>query len=185
MATLKTNNTSLSPSVDKKPSTQSEYAVLHEKFLYEFAAFQKKQTSLKKKLQEYLERKGWDKQRLAEEAGLEQNVIYRIFKEEKPSAKEPTIKKSERPTKAPTIETIISISLALQLSPKDRDELVRLAGRSWDDSDLHFAYLTILDNANLFLERGTYMTASDFNRAFNSLPIDGLPIDPLPDRYRH
>jgi transcriptional regulator with XRE-family HTH domain len=170
VALAKKQISSVSPSAEKNPSVVAQYAVLRDKFMYEFALHKEGQLSFKKKLEQLMKHKRWSRKQLAEEAGLEVNVINRIITGE---------------TSSPKVETIISLSLAMQLPSKTRDELFRLAGRTWDDSDEHFAYRYILDNATLFVERGEFMTASDFNDAFNALGIEDLSPYPLPDRYRH
>jgi transcriptional regulator with XRE-family HTH domain len=103
--------------------------------------------------------KGWDSRKFAKHTRLEPNNYYRITRGE---------------TENPSLETVLNICIGLGVPSKIRDELINLAGRSWQNTQLHCAYRYILDN-------GDIKTVTDFNDAFALLEIDTDGKLPLKD----
>ena len=159
---------SFSPTVGNNSDADDRIRAFKELFKYQFTLDDNNRTTLALKLKQLMEqRMKMSTQKLAERASLEPNVCYRILRGD---------------TKHPSLETILNLCIALQVSVKDRDELLRLAGKAWDDSELHAAYRYILDKGNIFL--GGYsciQTVADFNNAFIALELEGFSEPPLTD----
>jgi transcriptional regulator with XRE-family HTH domain len=108
---------------------------------------------------ELMERKGWDAHKFAEHTRLDPNNYYRILRGE---------------TENPSIETVLNICIGLDAPPQIREELIVLAGRSWQKTQLHCAYQFIL-------KKGNVCTVTDFNNAFALLEIESGGKPPLKD----
>ena len=75
-ATLK-HITTKSLSVDNKLTAAIRAEVFHAQFMYEFA--NDEDITLADKLWEFMNRKGWNRNKLAEKACLETNECYRVL----------------------------------------------------------------------------------------------------------
>lgn|GEM_PF-6496377 len=97
--------TSSSPSVGRDAATENRAEAFRVQFMYEFD--EEEDLTLACKVKEYMDRKGWNRSKLAIKACLEPNVCYRIIRGE---------------NKRPRMETIISLSLAtwFHLGNKER-----------------------------------------------------------------
>ena len=111
------------------------------------------------KVTELMTLKGWDANKFAQHTRLEPNNYYRI---------------TQGLTENPSLETVLNICIGLRLSSKLRDELITLAGRSWQNTRLHTAYRFILDGDKV-------ESVSDFNIMFDMLNIDPHGRLPLKD----
>lgn len=144
---------------DKNASVVANALAFKAGFQEEYGEISETTKTFSQRVVELMERKGWDAHKFAKNTCLEPNNYYRITRGE---------------TENPSIETILNISIGLGLPTRTRDELISLAGRSWQNSQLHCAYRYILENGNI-------QSVADFNAAFALLEIDASGKSPLKD----
>ena len=144
---------------DKSAAVVANALAFKAGFQEEYGEITETTKTFSQRVTELMERKGWDAHKFAKYTRLEPNNYYRITRGE---------------TENPSIETILNISIGLGLPSKVRDELISLAGRSWQNSQLHCAYQYVLENGNI-------KSVTDFNTAFALLEIDASGKTPLKD----
>ncbi|GHV11602.1 hypothetical protein FACS1894219_03010 [Clostridia bacterium] len=116
--------------------------------------------SLAKRLNEIMKEKGWDVAHLAENSRLNVNECYKIMR---------------GVNTTPSIELILSISLGGELLSVEREELLKLAGHSWQNASVvQLAYQYIIDKI-------PHCTVTEFNSAYIELKIVPLNTAPLRD----
>lgn len=108
---------------------------------------------------ELMELRGWDVHKFTTHTGLEPNHYWRIVRGE---------------TNSPSLESVLSICIGLQLPTAVRDELIALAGRTWQTSRIHAAYRFILEHEQI-------KSVTDFNRFFSMLDVAQNGKLPLQD----
>jgi hypothetical protein len=77
------------------------------------------------------------------------------------------------------MEIILCLSLALELTPKERNLLVTLADMDWNSCRLYKIYRYILEKGFTFLGDRNVQTIDEFNAAFLALKIPGYDKPPL------
>ena len=122
-----------------------------------YAEYTKTAKTFAKRVNEFMEAQEWSPELFATRTGLGQRAYFRITSGE---------------TKAPRIETVLSICIGLRLSSYERLELLTLAGYGFMKSEKEFAYHYIFDIYQI-------NSIDDFNRAYLSLGLEAKRTAPL------
>ena len=130
--------------VEKNKNTHAE------KFKRKFEIFQKTSKTFSGRVCKYMNAREWNADVFAHRTNLLERVYYRI--------------KSDKMNN-PLVETVLAISIGLQLTASERTELLALAGRVLQSTKQHFAYEYIFDNFSV-------KSVEEFNTIFLELNVE-------------
>ena len=137
---------------------KTEYGASFKADFYEkYAFFASRTKTFSKRAFEHITARNWNASIFSSKTALADNFYYRLKNDE---------------ISNPEFENVIAICIGLRLTKWERNELFELAGYTFKNTLLHFAYLHILDECNI-------RNIDDFNTAFMALEIEGHKSPPL------